>query len=54
MTKSTICGIWGFHDGDVSSRGLLGCDAVWCCSRTPGSHRSQCRRNRLEKPTIMR
>jgi len=23
-----ICKIWGFHDGDVPSRGLLGCDAV--------------------------
>jgi len=25
--------IWGFHGGDCSSRGLLGCDTVWCCGR---------------------
>jgi len=23
-----ICEFWGFHGGDVSSRGLLGCDTV--------------------------
>jgi len=24
---------WGFHGADISSRGLLGCDAVQCCCR---------------------
>jgi len=31
ITKSRIC---GFHGGDISSRRLLGGDAVWCCGRT--------------------
>jgi hypothetical protein len=26
--------ILGFHGGDVSSRGPLGCDAVWCYGRS--------------------
>jgi hypothetical protein len=24
---------WGFHGGDISSQGLLGCDAMQCCGR---------------------
>jgi len=27
--------VWGFHGFDVSRRGLLGSDAVYCCSRIP-------------------
>jgi len=27
-TLSSSCEFWGFHGGDISSRGLLGCDAV--------------------------
>jgi hypothetical protein len=30
----------GFHGGDVSSRGLLCCDAVQCCGRIPSFQRS--------------
>jgi hypothetical protein len=26
--KKSWCELWGFYDGDVSSRGRLGCDAV--------------------------
>jgi hypothetical protein len=32
--------ICGFHGGDVSSRGLLNCGAVWCCGRIPTFQRS--------------
>jgi hypothetical protein len=31
---------WGFHGGEDSSRGLLGCDAVRCCGRIPTFRRS--------------
>jgi hypothetical protein len=29
------CKFVGFHGGDVPSRDLLGCDAVWCYGRIP-------------------
>jgi hypothetical protein len=29
-----------FNGGDVSSRGLVGCDPVWCCGRIPVFQRS--------------
>jgi len=32
--------IGGFHGDEDSSRGLLGRDAVYCCSRTPTFQRS--------------
>jgi len=32
LSYSTFCifGFWGFCGGDISSRGLLGCDAMEC------------------------
>jgi len=33
--QAVIWEIWGFHGGEDSSRGLLGCDAVWCWGRIP-------------------
>jgi len=29
------CEIWGFNIDEYSSQGLLGCDAMYCCSRIP-------------------
>jgi len=37
---SLPCEIWGFHCGEDSSRGPLGCDAVLCCGRIPKFRRS--------------
>jgi hypothetical protein len=34
-----FCEIWAFHDGEDSSRGLLGCDAVNFCGRIPTCQR---------------
>jgi hypothetical protein len=40
FTHKTWCEFWGFHGSEDSSRGLLGCDAVWCCGRIPTYQRS--------------
>jgi hypothetical protein len=34
------CKLWGLQGCDISSRGLLGCDAVQCCDRIPTFQRS--------------
>jgi hypothetical protein len=30
-----MCEVLGFHGGEDSSRGLLGCDTMYCCDRIP-------------------
>jgi len=35
VNKSLLRKIWDFHSGEDSSRGLLGCETMWCCGRIP-------------------
>jgi len=33
LDSATLCRVSGFHDGEDSGRGLVGCDAVLSCGR---------------------
>jgi len=39
-TKIHTLKFWSFHGGDVSIRGLLGCDTVYCYGGIPTIRRS--------------